>query len=67
MALSREEVAARYGAALFDYAQDNKVLDSVYDEMVELKKAVVATPQVINVLSDPILNSKDKKRFFNCY
>ena len=63
MALSREEVAARYGAALFGYAQDNKVLDSVYDEMVELKKAVVATPQVINVLSDPILNSKDKKDF----
>jgi len=63
MALSREEIAARYGTALFGYAQDNKVLDSVYDEMVELKKAVVATPQVINVLSDPILNSKDKKDF----
>ena len=29
MALSREEIAARYGTALFGYAQDNKVLDTV--------------------------------------
>lgn len=37
MALSREEIAARYGAALFGYAQDNDALDTVYNEMVELK------------------------------
>lgn len=61
MALSREEIAARYGAALFGYAQDSKVLDTVYEEMVELKKAVTANPKIISVLSDPILSSKDKK------
>ena len=61
MALSREEIAARYGTALFGYAQDNKVLDTVYDEMMELKKAAVANPKFISVLSDPILSSKDKK------
>lgn len=27
MALSREEIAARYGAALFGYAQDNDALE----------------------------------------
>lgn len=61
MALSREEVAARYGTALFGYAQDNKVLDTVYDEMMALKKAAIANPKFISVLSDPILSSKDKK------
>ncbi|WP_288557151.1 ATP synthase F1 subunit delta [uncultured Lactobacillus sp.] len=61
MALSREEIAARYGTALFGYAQDNKVLDTVYDEMMELKKAAVTNPKFISVLSDPILSSKDKK------
>ena len=61
MALSREEIAARYGAALFGYAQDNDALDTVYNEMVELKKAAEANPQIISVLSDPILSSKDKK------
>ena len=45
MALSREEVAARYGTALFGYAQDNKVLDTVYDEMMALKKAAIANPK----------------------
>lgn len=63
MALSREEIAARYGVALFDYAQDNKVLDTVYDEMLALKKAVIENPKFISILSDPILNSKDKKEF----
>lgn len=38
MALSREEIAARYGTALFGFAEDNKVLDDVYEEVGELKK-----------------------------
>lgn len=61
MALSREEIAARYGAALFGYAQDMKVIDPVYDELQELKKAVQANPTIIGVLSDPVLSQDDKK------
>ncbi|WP_297953052.1 F0F1 ATP synthase subunit delta [uncultured Lactobacillus sp.] len=63
MALSREEIAARYSIALFGFAQDKNALDTVYEEMLELKKAVKANPRVISVLSDPILSSKDKKEF----
>lgn len=62
MALSREEIAARYGAALFGYAQDMKVLDQVSLEMQELKKAVQANPKIIGVLSDHILNKNSKKQ-----
>lgn len=62
MALSREEIAARYGAAMFGYAQDMKVLDSVHDELAELKVAVQANPAIIGVLSDPILNKDEKKK-----
>ena len=40
MALSREELAARYGTALFDYAQDMNVIDSVAEELNELKEAI---------------------------
>ncbi|RVU71269.1 MULTISPECIES: ATP synthase F1 subunit delta [Lactobacillus] len=61
MALSREEIAARYGAALFGYAQDMKVLDQVFAELQELQKAVKANPAIVNVLSDPILNKDEKK------
>lgn len=62
MALSREEIAARYGVALFGYAQDMKVLDSMHDELQELKKAVEENSAIIGVLSDPVLNSDEKKK-----
>lgn len=61
MALSKEEIAARYGAALFGYAQDMKALDKVYDELQELRKAMKANPAIIDILSDPVL-SQDKKQ-----
>lgn len=62
MALSREELAARYGVALFDYAQDMKVLEPMHDELQELKLAVEENPAIIGVLSDPILNSEEKRK-----
>lgn len=61
MALSRDELAARYGTALFDYAQDMNVIDSVAEELNELKKAVKTTPSILNMLSDPIMNTKEKE------
>lgn len=62
MALSREEIAARYGTALFGFAEDSKVLDDVYEEVGELKKAVEANPAIIGVMSDPVLNGEEKKK-----
>lgn len=62
MALSREEIAARYGTALFGFAEDNKVLDDVYEEVGELKKAVEANPAIIGVMSDLVLNGEEKRR-----
>ena len=61
MALSREEIAARYGTALFDYAQDMNAIDSVNSELNELKIAVDANPSILNMLSDPIMSTKEKK------
>lgn len=61
MALSREEIAARYGTALFDYAQDMNAIDSVNSELSELKIAVNANPSILNMLSDPIMSTKEKK------
>ena len=65
MALSREEVAARYGAAMFGYAKDMKVLDSVQEELQALKEAVNENPTIIRVLSNPILNSIEKKKILS--
>ncbi|MGQ5709201.1 ATP synthase F1 subunit delta [Lactobacillus sp. PSON] len=62
MALSREEIAARYGVALFGYVQDMKVLDSAHEELQALKEAVEENPAIIGVLSNPVLNKDDKKK-----
>ncbi|MBA1394595.1 F0F1 ATP synthase subunit delta, partial [Lactobacillus sp. XV13L] len=60
-ALSKEEIAARYGTALFDYAQDMKALDAVHADLGELGKALAEYPQILKVFSDPILDSNEKK------
>lgn len=62
MALTREEIAARYGNALFDYAQDMNALDEVHTDLQELRKAVSANPKILSVFSDPIFNSDEKKK-----
>ncbi|MBD5431512.1 ATP synthase F1 subunit delta [Lactobacillus agrestimuris] len=62
MALSREELAARYGTALFGYAQDVKMLDSIHDELKELKQAIEENPKIVSVLSDPVLRMNEKEK-----
>ncbi|RHW49167.1 ATP synthase F1 subunit delta [Lactobacillus bombicola] len=61
MALSKEEIAARYGTALFDYAQDMHAEDTVHEDLVELLKAISTYPQILKVFSDPIFNSNEKR------
>lgn len=61
MALSREEIAARYGTALFGYAEDVHNLDAIHAELNELAIALKENPKFVATLSDPILNRKDKE------
>lgn len=61
MALSREEIASRYGAALFGYAKDMKAVEPVWTEMQQLKQAVKENKGILKMLSDPILSKKEKK------
>ncbi|QNQ82496.1 F0F1 ATP synthase subunit delta [Lactobacillus sp. PV037] len=63
MSLSREEIAARYSKALFEYAQDTDSLEQVYSDMNALEQAVKENPTVINLLADPILSTKEKEKF----
>ena len=67
MALSREEIAARYSKALFEYSDDAKVLDEVHDELNVLLQIVKANPKILQVLSDPILNKSEKKEFLDTF
>ncbi|KJY65322.1 ATP synthase subunit delta [Lactobacillus helsingborgensis] len=60
MALSKAEIAARYGTALFDYAQDMDALTAVHADLQELAEAISNYPQILKVFSDPIFNSAEK-------
>jgi F-type H+-transporting ATPase subunit delta len=66
MALSKEEIAARYGTALFDYAHDMGALDDVYADLQELRQAISNNPQILDVFSDPIFDSEEKKESLDC-
>ena len=66
MTLSKEEIAARYGTALFDYAHDMGALDDVYADLQELRQAISNYPQILNVFSDPIFDSEEKKESLDC-
>ena len=62
MALSTEEIAARYGTALFDYAEDMDALETVHADLQELAQAVSDYPQILQAFSDPIFNSAEKAK-----
>ena len=61
MALSREETARRYGTEIFDFAKDSGKTELMYSELTELKQAVQAEPRFVQVLSNPVLDAKQKE------
>lgn len=63
MALSREEISARYGAALFGYCQDNNSLDNVYSELQVLKTAILDNPRLSEFLSSPVYSMEEKSNY----
>lgn len=67
MALSREEIAARYSKALFEYSYDANVLDEVHDELNVLLQVAKANSEIIQLLSDPILNKDEKRAFLDAF
>lgn len=65
MALSREEIAERYGSAILDYAKDENVLDSFHEELQILKEAVKENPRFIDILSSPVVRIDEKKELLS--
>jgi len=62
MSLSREEIASRYGMALFEYAKENARLALVHDEVDELIKVLQENPKFELLMASPLLSSNDKKQ-----
>ncbi|KRL63439.1 ATP synthase F1 subunit delta [Lactobacillus psittaci] len=60
MALSREEIGARYGAALYGFGQDTNTLEQIHDEMDVLKTALADNPRLVDVFTDPVYSATEK-------
>ena len=67
MALSREEIASRYSKALFAYAQDTNSLDAVHEDMNVLLQVAKETPDMLRLLSDPIIRKDQKEEFLSSF
>jgi len=64
MALSKAEIAARFGTALFDYAEDMAALDTVHADMQELAEAISNYPQILKFLATQFLIVPKKRNRF---
>ncbi len=62
MALSKEEIASRYGSALLGFAQDNNCLEQMHDEVSALQTAIKENPDFVSLLSDPIIKLNEKEK-----
>lgn len=62
MALNKYTVGKRYGRALFELAEEEQVLDSVFQDVLELREIYDAVPELATVLSNPNLAMVEKKK-----
>lgn len=60
MALTK--VARRYAQALFELAEEKKLLDTVAGELGELTKCLSDSQELRNFISDPVLTPDQKKQ-----
>ena len=67
MALSREEIASRYSKASFAYAQDANSLDAVHEDMNVLLQVAKENPDMLRLLSDPIIRKNQKEEFLSSF
>lgn len=61
MALSKDQIASRYGTALFGFAQDQDCLEQLHREVAVLLTVLQENPDFMNMLSDPILDQNEKR------
>ena len=53
-------LAGRYANALFELAQDQKVLDAVSADLISLRKALDSSPDLASLVQSPVFSAKDQ-------
>jgi F-type H+-transporting ATPase subunit delta len=55
-------LAARYAAALFDLAEEARALDSVADDLRQLRGMIASSPELLRLLRSPVLSRSEQAR-----
>jgi F-type H+-transporting ATPase subunit delta len=55
-------LAARYAAALFDLAEEARALDSVADDLRQLRAMIAGSPDLLRLLRSPVLSRPEQSR-----
>ena len=61
--MSQSTVAKRYAQALFEAANESKLLAEVGQDLAELSKVLADTPELLTLLSAPKVSVERKKQF----
>ncbi len=59
------KLQTRYAQSLFDLAQENNVIDKVYEDMLLIKQVCEETPQLKAVLKNPVIKPSKKKNIIH--
>lgn len=59
------KLQTRYAQSLFDLAQENSVIDKVYEDMLLIKQVCKETPQLKAVLKNPVIKPSKKKNIIH--
>lgn len=62
MALSKYEVSARYGRALFDLAEEHQQTVAINDELIALRQLLCDNPRAIMMLADKNVAFEQKQQ-----
>jgi F-type H+-transporting ATPase subunit delta len=55
-------LAGRYANAVFELAQDGKVVDAVSADLAALRRAMDASPDLTRLVRSPVFNAEDQAR-----
>lgn len=59
------KLQTRYAQSLFDLAQENGVIDKVYEDMLLIKKVCEESPQLKAILKNPVIKPSKKKNIIH--
>jgi F-type H+-transporting ATPase subunit delta len=63
--MDHSKIGVRYAKALFEYAEENQVTDSIISDVELLHKSILEYDELNKYLNNPVIKSSEKIQFMN--